>query len=322
MFKKQPLIILLLLTTIVLFSVSKTEAQEDEIGTLIRDVSADTQKGAIFGYTYQMKFSYNRRGKLGSGRKFTRVYEAIIPNRFSLKKVYSHPMLLTYDSEKVITTYDVEFMRSRLIEEIERAEKEAEPDLKQQPDRKDGGYWTIAFRAGDRGVKIDVIELLENAAVSNLQRSEYGGRKVVALDFTPKADSKFDSSISYLGKIEGKIWIDEADKRIMKIEGFPLGTLATLKDLPAEEREQKTVFLFSQRRVPEGFWFPQEVVVDFTKNPEIFDTVKVEFSFDKYSKSSTEVRSSTMETPKDDETEEKVEKQEKPEKIERQKKDQ
>lgn len=319
MSKKQSVIILLLLTTTVLFSVSKIKAQENEIETLIKDVSADTQKGAIFGYIYQMKFSYNRRGKFGAGRKFTRVYEAIIPTRFTLKKIYAHPLLLTYDSEKVITTYDVEYMRSRMVEEIERAEKEAEPDLTAQPDRKDGGYWTISFRAGDRGVKIDVIQLLENAKFSNLQRLENGSRKVVALDFTPKIDSKFDSSLSYLGKIEGKIWIDEADKRIMKIEGFPLGTLATLKDLPAEEREQKIVFLFAQRRVSEGFWFPQDVVVDFTKNPEIFDTVKVEFSFDKYSKSSTEVRSSTMETPKDADTEEKPEK---PEKTEKQKKDQ
>ena len=88
MSKKQSVIILLLLTTFVLFSVSNVNAQQDEIETLIKDVSADTQKGAIFGYTYQMKFSYNRRGKFGTGRKFSRIYEAIIPNRFSLKKTY------------------------------------------------------------------------------------------------------------------------------------------------------------------------------------------------------------------------------------------
>ena len=210
-------------------------------------------------------------------------------------------------------------MRSRLVEEIERAEKEAEPNLTAQPDRKDGGYWTMSFRAGDKGVKIDVVRLLENSNFSNLQKSENGSRKVVSLDFSPKTDSKFDTSLSYLGKIEGKIWIDEADKRIMKIEGFPLGTLATVKELPVEERQAKIVFLFAQTRVSEGFWFPQDVVVDFTKNPEIFDTVKVEFTFDKYKKSSTEVRSSTMETPKDADT---VEKAEKPEKTEKQKKDQ
>ena len=60
-------------------------AQHDEIGARIKDVSVDTQKGAIFGYTYQMKFSYHRNGKMGLGRKFTRLYEAIIPNRLTIR---------------------------------------------------------------------------------------------------------------------------------------------------------------------------------------------------------------------------------------------
>lgn len=308
MSKKQSVIVILLLTTFVLFSVSNVNAQQDEIESLIKDVSADTQKGAIFGYTYQMKFSYNRRGKLGTGRKFSRMYEAIIPNRFSLKQTYTHPLLLTYDSEKVITNYDVEFMRNRLVEEIERAEREAETNPNAQSDRKDGGYWTIGFRAGDKGVKIDIIQLLENSNFSNMYKTESGGRKIVSLDFSPKTDSTFENTLSYLGKIEGKIWIDEADKRIMKIEGFPLGSFATLKELPVEERIGKTVFLFAQTRVAEGFWFPQDVVVDFTKHPEIFDTVKVEFTFDKYKKSTTEVRSSRMDAPKEAETVEKAEK--------------
>lgn len=308
MSKKQSVIILLLFISFLSFSVSKTKAQQDEIETLIKEVSADTQKGAIFGYTYQMKFSYNRRGRLGTGRRFSRLYEAIIPTRFSMKQTYTHPLLLTYDSERVITNYDVEFMRNRLVEEIERAEREAEANPNEQPGRKDGGYWTIGFRAGDKGVKIDIIQLLENSNFSNMHKTESGGRKIVSLDFSPKTDTKFDTAISYLGKIEGKIWIDEADKRIMKIEGFPLGTFATVKELPVGERQAKTVFLFAQTRVAEGFWFPQDVVVDFTKNPEIFDTVKVEFTFDKYKKSTTEVRSSRMESPKEAETVEKAEK--------------
>ncbi len=319
MFRKQSAFILLLFTVCVLFSVSNAEAQQDEIETLIKEVSADTQKGAIFGYTYQMKFSYNRRGRLGLGRKFSRLYEAIIPNRFSLKKTYGHPLLLIQDSEKVITQYDVEYMRNKLVEEIERAEQEAAGEKLESVSRKDGGYWTISFRAGDKGVMIDIIKILETAKLSNLQRSENGGRKIVSMDFHPNPEAKFETPLSYLSKIEGRIWIDEADKRIMRIEGFPVGMFEVNKDKPGEARLPETVFLFAQTRVAEGFWFPQTVVVDFTKNPEIFETVRVEFSFDKYRKSSTEVRSSAVEPPKDAETDEK---QEKPEKIEKQTKDQ
>lgn len=318
MFRKHPPIILLFFILCVLFSVSKIKAQPDEIETLVREVSADTQKGAVFGYTYQMRFSYNRRGKFGAGRRFSRLYEAIIPNRFSLKKTYGHPLLLIQDSEKVITQYDVEFMRNKLVEEIERAEQEAAVEKLESVNRKDGGYWTISFRAGDKGVMIDIVKILETAKLSNLQRSENGGRKIVSIDFHPDPEAKFETALSYLNKIEGRIWIDEADRRIMKVEGFPLGMLEANKDKPDEVRLPETVFLFAQTRVAEGFWFPQTVVVDFTKNPEIFETVRVEFSFDKYRKSSTEVRSSAVEPPKDAETEEKTDNK----KDEKQRKDQ
>jgi hypothetical protein len=285
-------------------------AQQDEIGALIKDVSVDTQKGAIFGYTYQMKFSYHRNGKMGLGRKFTRLYEAIIPNRFTLRRTYRHPLLLISDSERVITKYDVDYMRTRLIEEIERAEREAENEADDKTDRGDGGYWTIGFRAGDKGVKIDVIKLLENAAFSNPQRIEIGGRKTVSIDFSPAAGRNFESALSYLGKIEGRIWIDEADRRITKIEGFPVGSFAAVKDQTEAGRTEKPVFLFSQLRVEEGFWFPQYVYIDFTKHPDIFDTVRIEFSFDKYKKSTTEVRSTAVESP--DETKQETKQEPKP----------
>lgn len=303
--KKHIVIFILLLTTVVVFSVLKTQAQPDEIETLVRDVSADTQKGAIFGYTYFMKFSYHQHKKIGYGRKFTRLYEAIIPNRFSLKKTYHHPFVLLKDSEKQITNEDIEAMRSGLVEELERAEKEAEENQSERSAINDGGYWTISFSSNGKGINIDILKILENANFSNLQKGEFFGRKVILLDFSPRPDAKFESRLSYLGKIEGRIWIDDADRRIIRIEGFPSGTFEALKGKSDDERLPNAVFLYIQTRVAEGFWFPQNVVVDFTKHPEIFDTVRIEFSFEKYKKSTTEVKSSQLEPPKDVETEEK-----------------
>lgn len=280
-----------------MYSVPETKAQETEIEKLIKEVSVDTQKGAIFGYTYFMKFSYHRHKKFGSGRKFTRLYEAILPARFSLKKNYTHPFVLIRDSERAITGEDIDSMRNRLVSELERAESEADAHSSEENERKDGGYWTISFSANGRGVRIDVLKLLENSLIFDLQRGQIEGRNVISLRFSPKTGATWEKSLSYLGKIEGQIWIDDADKRIIRIEGFPLGRFEENKGIPDDERERQAVFLMVQTRVAEGFWFPKHVVADFTKNSEIFDTVRIEFSFTDYKKSSVEVQSTEIKPP-------------------------
>ncbi len=254
----------------------------------------------MFGYTYFMKFSYSHHKKFGFGRKFTRLYEAILPLRFSLKRTYRHPFVLIQDSEKLITAQHIADMRKDLVKELERAESEDEGGQNdKKPESKDGGYWTISFSANQQKVKIDIIKLLENSHFRNLQRRQIEGRNVFLIDFSPKSEAVFEKSLSYLGKIEGQIRIDEADKRITRIEAFPPGKLEQNREKPDIERQQEAVFLFVQTRVAEGFWFPQDVMLNFTKNPEIFDTVKIEFNFEKYKRANVEIKSSDIEAPKE-----------------------
>lgn len=294
--KKAAPALLFLISTIG-FCVYPNAAQDKEIETLVREVSADTQRGAIFGYTYFMKFSYNRRKKIGYGRRFTRLYEAVIPTRFSLRRVYRHPFVLIRDSEKNVTEEEILEMRRRLVEELERAESEAEKDSHYAAENADGGYWTINFSADGKALKIDVLKLLENAELSGLRRTEFEGRKIVTLDFRPKSQANIENALAYLNKIEGRIWIDEADRRIIRIEGYAPGKMKEFIDRKENERERESVLLFKQTRVREGFWFPERVLLDFTKAPEIFDTVMIEFAFTDYSRSGVEIRSSEIAAP-------------------------
>ena len=282
-----------------------TEAARQEIDALIADALVDTQKGAIFGYTYFMKFSFDHKRSFGSGRRFTRLYEAIIPSRFTLRKVYSHPFVLIRDSEKEITGEDIAKQRRQLADELERAETEAESDPNPSTEQKDGGYWTMRFSSNGKGVNVNILKLLENSDFANLQRRQIEGRNIFSIDFIPSASAKFETALAYLNKIEGRIWIDEADKRIVRIEGFPGGKFAEFKDKPDAERAPQTVFLFAQKRVAEGFWFPETVVLNFTKTPEIFETVRVEFDFTDYRKSGIEIRTPDIAPPKEIESNDK-----------------
>jgi hypothetical protein len=267
----------------VLISGIQGMAQESEIESLVKEVSIDSQKGAIFNYSYFMKFSYHHY-KFG-GRKFTRLYEAIIPSRFTLNRTFSHPFVLLEDSERNIPAEEIKIARLSIAKEIERAEAEVDKQsaIAEKPNE-DGGYWTIGFSNGTHRVKVDILQLLKNSRLSNLQRKPVNGVNVVLIDFAPNPEAVFEKSLSYFSKMEGQIWIDETAKRIIRVEGYAPGTFAAQREKPDIERQTEAVFLFLQSKVPEGFWFPQTVWLNFAKHPEIFESVKLEFAFSNYKK--------------------------------------
>lgn len=274
----------------ILFSgVSEVKSQDSDISKIIEQVSEDSQKGAIFSYSYMMKVSYERH-KLG-GRKFTRLYEAIIPSRFSLNRMYAHPLILLRDSEKTISEDAIRNTRKMIAKEIEKAENEQEKALTgDQKPLQDGGYWSFGFSSESKRIEVNVITLLKSSFLSNLQRKQVEGRNLVLIEFAPNPAASFDRPLAYLEKIEGQIWIDETDKRIVKIEGYALGEFAKHKDKLDAERQKEMVFLFQQKKVSEGFWFPQSVWFNFSKHPEIFADFEIEFTFSDYKKGSVDIQ--------------------------------
>ncbi|CAN5208675.1 hypothetical protein BH20ACI1_BH20ACI1_11040 [soil metagenome] len=295
--KSKFLIALLFCLSIICVCAIHSQAQEQtEIEKWMDDICIDTQKGAIFDYTYLLKLSYDKYKKGGFGRKFTRVYEAILPSRFTLTKTYTHPLVLIEDSENPVTPGAIDLARQDLVKEMERAEKVVDkPD--EEKKNLDGGYWTMQLKANKEKAKIDIFKMVKIAQFSNLQKKQIDGREIISMDFTPQAAVIFDTALTYISKIEGQIWIDAASKRIIRVEGFPIGTFKEMRNKPDAERENEAVMLFLQTKVAEGFWFPKIVRLDFTKHPEIFETIKLEFSFSDYKKSSVEIRNTQIKEP-------------------------
>ena len=282
--------ILILCIVFVLFSAAEIKSQQTnpEIEEIIKTVSVDSQKGAIFDYTYLMKVSYNRH-KFG-GRKFTRLYEAILPTRYSLDRDFTHPLILIQDTEKFISPDEIMNTRKNIAKQLEMLESEEEKKAAENKEIKDsGGYWTMGFSANEQKIRIDVMQLLKNSRWNNIQRNQVDGRNVALLEFIPNPSATFDKTLSYLSKLEGQIWIDETDKRVVRIEGYAPGVFAGLKDKTDSERQKEAIFLFLQTKVIEGFWFPQIVRLNFAKHPEVFEPIELEFTFTNYKKSSVDV---------------------------------
>jgi len=297
MYKHKFAIISLLFVSSVLFLASDAKSQESEIDRIIKEVSVDSQKGAISNYTYLMKFSYERHRKF-AGRKFTRLYEAILPSRFSTNRIYRHQLVLLEDSEKSILKADIINARKELAKELEKDENEANKQAVQDKPNDDGGYWSVAFLIDGRGVKVDLLQLLKNMQLGNLQRKQIDGKSLATIDFTPKTEAVLEKNLSYLSKIEGQILIDETDKRIIRVEGFAPGEFAKQKDKAEAERRKEMVFLFLQTKIFEGFWFPQTVWVNFANHPEVFETIEVQFDFNSYKRANVDVQDA-LDVPKE-----------------------
>ena len=297
MYKYKLVIVFSLFVSLILFSVSNAKAQDAEIDRIIKEVSVDTQKGAISNFTYMMKFSYERHRKL-AGRKFTRLYEAILPSKIATDKFYPHQLLLVQNSEQKLTNEEIMIARQNLAKELEKAEREAENQTPQARTFEDGGYWTTSFTNEGRKIKVDILKLLENSKFTNLQRKKIDGKDIAIFDFAPNGNPVTDKTLAYLSKIEGQITINETDKRIIKIEGFALGEYAAQKEKAEAERQKGIVFLFMQTKVAEGYWFPQTIWLNFGNHPEIFEPIEIQYNFSAYRRANVDVKDS-IETPKE-----------------------
>ncbi len=294
-----PAIVLICLMIFSFSAIRLRAQQQTEIEKWIDDVCIDNQKEAIFDYTYLLKISYDKRKKGGfGGRKFARTYEAILPSRFTLSKTYTHPLVLIEDSENTVTKDSIDNARKDLVKEMERAESVVDKpgEVKKNPD---GGYWTMQLKANKEKAKVDIYKLMKIADFSNLRNKKLDGRDIITIDFKPQPAFIFDTALNYISKIEGQIWIDKESKRIIRVEGFPVGTFKNIKDKPDTERENEAVLLFLQTRVTDGFWFPKIVRLDFTQHPEIFETIKLDFSFSGYKKASVEIRNMRIKEPEE-----------------------
>ncbi|MDH3492370.1 MAG: hypothetical protein OEM82_02380 [Acidobacteriota bacterium] len=278
------------------------------IDDLIREVSVDRHEGAFAGYSYEMEFVMRRSALFGTS-KLRRKYEVILPSVLPKNRLYTHPLLLTYDSSRNIHSADISDEKRRIVKKLEQMENgEIEYPDEDDVNKNQGGYVTLRAdknTVGKQSLRIDLVELLNNAVLTEPREVTVNGRKMISVEFRPNKDVTPAADLFYLAHIEGVILIDLADRRIAAVEGFPVGKLEEMKQKPPAERELSSSFFYLQTRLPEGFWFPQKIKLDFLDAPPEFKDLEVaiEFFFSEYKRFDVQVRSVTVDAVEEAETE-------------------
>ena len=117
-----------------------------------------------------------------------------------------------------------------------------------------------------KNVKLSLATILKECLFENLREEMLNARPAIKLDFRPPASDVFAKDEKFLAYTQGTIWVDKADRIVIKVEGRPLNAK---KD--ANENKDNVAFIYQSIRMPEGKWLPGLVRFNGNKNKVFFN---------------------------------------------------
>ena len=199
----------------------------------------------------------------------------------------------------------------RVAEELEKAEREApkrtEKRERERARRREKRRAQAAKSGGEEEDEEDVgiATFLRACELVSPRRERFRGRDVIVFDFRPRAGFKpSNSGESLVSKLSGVIWVDPADRQVMRIEArlvdsFNMGggLLASIK--------QGSAFLFEQTRLEDGVWLPRYSQVNLSARVILFKgmTINETDEFSDFKRFSTRAGEHKLDEPKKKEPE-------------------
>lgn len=220
-------------------------------------------------YTFRMKVVFRETDRRGRVKETTRTYEmyGAGPRR---PKVFG--VKVEQDGARV-SPGQLEKERARAGANMERAEREQSAEGGQSAERAapgqgaaEPGYFTWQFRPRKgfpRGIRVSPTDFLEKCDFHSPRRGTLNGRDVIILAFRPRPGATLADDIQYLSEVEGAVWIDAADKVVIRLEAYPPAAKAGGAGAPAQTGPPAggPAIVYEQVRTKEGVWGPGRVQI-------------------------------------------------------------
>jgi len=278
-----------------------------DITALLRDLSKnqDETDRRINDYTFTQKITERELDDKGRLKKEkVEVYEV-----YPIAD-YGWVQKLVSENGAPLTPERAAKEEKRVGEELEKAEREA-PKLKEKRERKRAERRekrkAAASEKGDGEEDEDdvgIATFLRTSELVSPRRERFRDRDVIVFDFRPRPGFKpSNRGESLASKLSGVIWVDPAERQVMRLEGrlvdaFKMGggLLASVK--------AGSAFVFEQTRLDEGVWLPRFSQVNASARVMLFAGMSINetHEFSDYKRFSTKTGDDKLDSPKKPET--------------------
>ncbi|HEY9231207.1 MAG TPA: hypothetical protein VIS78_03650 [Blastocatellia bacterium] len=244
----------------------------------------------LLNYTYRLKKvrrEFNDQGK--AVEKQSQEFEAY-PVRGQ------HILIQLLEDGLPLPSEEITWQRRRAGERLERAEREAEQQKQAGRDATDApdGYPAAGIYGRVRhrpvGISIDPSTILRSCDLTAPRLEALGERETVVFDFKARPGVALPPRRAYLAQLSGRVWIDAADKVIVRIAAWPTDGFRKT-DTPQAATAAEPRLVYQQTRLASGAWVPTLMRLNSGGNPALFDGLNwdVVFEFTDYKQFTTSV---------------------------------
>jgi hypothetical protein len=193
----------------------------------------------------------------------------------------------------------------RVAEELEKAEREA-PKLREKRERRRAERRAKQkARAEKEGSEeeeddIGIATFLRTSEMVSPRRERFRDRDVIVFDFRPRPGFKpADRGESIVSKLSGVIWVDPAERQVMRLEGRLVDSFKMGGGLVASVKPG-SAFVFEQTRLADGVWLPRFSQVNVSARVMLFAGLSINetHEFSDYKRFSTKTGDDKLNTPK------------------------
>ncbi len=177
---------------------------------------------------------------------------------------------------------------------------------KQKADRKQasGSYWGAGIEGSVQGknhyITLNPQHFFQSSEFSSPRIVLLDGRETIVMEFRPRAGVKLEPEKEWVRRVEGNVWIDVADKVLVRMEGQVKSgaatstTQTTLQPIPH--------FVYQQQRVGVGLWAPALIRANSLGDATIFNGLNCDawFEFSNFKRFDSTESDVKLTPPKED----------------------
>jgi len=242
-------------------------AETLDVEALLRDVSQNQEQleQRFTEYSFVQKQTEREINSKGELKKETvKVYEVFpIPHREPVLKLLSENGI-ALAGERAAKE------QKRVEEELAKAERDQDKDAQKVEKRRAERQRKRDAKGNESDDDLDVSAFLRVCEFVSPRREGFRDRDAVVFDFRPRAGFKSSNrQEDLISKLVGVIWIDPADKQVMRLEarlaeGFKMGGGLLVNLRPG------AAFVVEQTRMVEGVWLPRLAQINLSVKVLLF----------------------------------------------------